>query len=85
MNNPRNKIFVSVTTAMGEVADDPVDIYWLSKQFYKLQLKHCDILTEMVILVKLWLKLRQYPAIHTNYSLSKDLHYLKLESFKSIQ
>ena len=69
MNNPRNKVFVSMTAAMGEVADEPVDIYWLSKQFYKLQLKHCDMLTEMVLLVRLKLKLRQYPAIHTNYSL----------------
>ena len=68
MNNPRNKIFVSVTTAMGEVADDPVDIYWLSKQFYKLQLKHCDILTEMVLTETFKLELRQCPAIHTNYS-----------------
>lgn len=52
MNDPRNKIFLSVTTAMSEVADDPTDIYWLSTKFYKLQLKHIDSLSEMVHLAK---------------------------------
>ena len=51
MSDVRNRIFTSVTTAMSEVTEDQTDIYWLSTKFYKLQLKHTEILPEMVQIV----------------------------------
>ena len=36
MKDSRNKKLLAIATAMPEFADDPVEIYWLTKRFFKM-------------------------------------------------
>ena len=60
---------MSMSRAMGEIVEDPVDMYWLTVSFYKQQYKFKDFYSEMVCAGIKMFSVQQYnvqglPAYH---------------------
>ena len=48
MQDPENRSFLSISSAMTDLLPDSVDSFWLSVKFYKHQLKYRDLLPVLV-------------------------------------
>ena len=48
MKDPCNQVFLAIANAMSEIEADPIQMYWLSTRFYKVQSKYKVVIPLMV-------------------------------------
>ena len=48
MEDEDNKVFMAMSSAMAEIVEDTVEVYWLTKHFYRIHGQSANYFTLMV-------------------------------------